>query len=200
MYSSHAVQGTTTQLRRHSCIPSQREFQLDPIDREELTKAASKFVSLDFRPFNALECEGLQELIMAGVKLGKKYPSITFDGLKQVLPSANTVKNMVSSEAKMAKDSIKILFEKAKAEGGFGCTLDLWSDRYKHCTYMAMTANMFLTEKDELIQKRIVFHMGKIDEIVKSRNVIRTRIIEVFREYGMSEEEIKKYVTFTTDR
>lgn len=107
---------------------------------------------------------------------------------------------MVSHEAECAKDLIKILFEKSKTNGGFGCTIDLWSDRYKHFTYMAMTANMFLVEENETTQKRVVFHMGLIEEIVKSKAVIRTRIIEVFRDYGLAEEEIKKYVTFTTDR
>lgn len=63
-----------------------------------------------------------------------------------------------------------------------------------------MTANMFLVVEDGIIQKRVVFHMGRIEEIVKSKEVIRARIIEVFRDYGLAEDEIKKYVTFTTDR
>lgn len=63
-----------------------------------------------------------------------------------------------------------------------------------------MTANMFFAEEKELTQKRFVFHMGKIDETVKSRAVVRARIIEVFRDFDMSEADIKKYVTFTTDR
>lgn len=198
VYSPYAVQGSTVQLLRHACVPSQREFKIDFSDHEELMKAASKFVNLDLRPFYALECQGLLELVMAGVKLGKKYPSMTIDELKKNFPSRNSVKKMVSSEAECAKDLIKKLFEKSKINGGFGCTLDLWSDQYKHYTYMAMTANMFLLVEDGITQKRVVFHMGRIEEIVKSKEVIRTRIIEVFRDYGLSEDEIKKYVTFTT--
>lgn len=86
-------------------------------NREEITKAASKFISLDLRPFNALECPGLQELVMAGVKLGQKYPTMTFDEFKQIFPSRNTVKKMVSAEAESAKNAIKELFEKSKKNG-----------------------------------------------------------------------------------
>lgn len=200
VYSQYAIQGTTTQLLRHGCVTPHNQFKIDPLERDELTKAAAKFVTLGLRPFSELECEGLHELIMAGVKLGKNYNSMTLADLKQVLPSRNTVKSKVTIEAESAKDTMKTLFAQAKKNGGFGCTIDLWSDRYKHCTYMAMTANMFFVEEKELTQRRFVFHMGKIDEIVKSRAVVRARIIEVFRDFDMSEADIKKYVTFTTDR
>lgn len=63
-----------------------------------------------------------------------------------------------------------------------------------------MTANIWLVEENEMVQKRVVFYMGEIDEIVKTKAVVRTRAIEVLSGYGLTEEEIKEYVTFTTDR
>lgn len=114
MYSQYAVLGTTTQLLRHACVTPHNQFKIDPLERDELIKAASRFVTLGLRPFRELECEGLQELIMAGVKLGKKYNSMTLEDLKQVLPSRNTVKSMVTIEAESAEDTIKTLFPQAK--------------------------------------------------------------------------------------
>lgn len=63
-----------------------------------------------------------------------------------------------------------------------------------------MTANIWLVEENEMVQKRVVFYMGEIDEIVKTKAVVRTRAIEVLNGYGLTEEEIKEYVTFTTNR
>lgn len=202
VYSSHAADGTTAQLLRHECVEKEVNNlkHVDNTDFDGLKRAAAKFVCMDLRPFTALECPGLQDLIMAGVKLGKKHHKMTLDDLKRVLPSRNTVKAMVTCEAQEARESIKNLFQKAIENNGFGCTIDLWSDKYNHCSYLAMTANMFLVEGVEIVQKRLVFHMGKVGEIVKSKEVIRKRIFEVFAEYGLTQDDIKQFVTFTTDR
>lgn len=103
VYSPFAVQGSTIQLLRNVRIPNQRKFKLDSDDHEELTMSAAKFVSLDLRSFRALECQGLQELVLAGIKMGKKYHPMTTDELKHVFPSRSSVKSMVSSDAECAK-------------------------------------------------------------------------------------------------
>lgn len=46
--------------------------------------------------------------------MGQKYPTMTFDEFKQIFPSRNTVKKMVSAEAESAKNAIRELFEKSK--------------------------------------------------------------------------------------
>lgn len=201
VFSHHAATGSTMQLLRHKCVQyREKELKIDNKHFDGLKKAAAKFICMDLRPFKAVECDGLQELVMAGVKLGKKYPKLSMADLKRSFPTRNTVKNMVTSEAHDAKESIKALFKQAIKNGGFGCTLDLWSDNYKHNSYLAMTANMYLVEGDQVIQKRIVFHLETIGEIVKSKEVIRQRIIDVFQDFDVNEEDIKRYVTFTTDR
>lgn len=75
VYSSR-IEGSTTQLLRHPCVPSLKfdGINIDSVDMEKLKTAAAKFVCFDLRPFNALECPGLRELVTAGVELGKKYP------------------------------------------------------------------------------------------------------------------------------
>lgn len=201
VYSPHTVLGNTSQLLRHACVSKESSnFTINANEFDRLKRDAAKMVSLDLRPLKSVECPGLLDLVMDGVSLGKKYPDMTIDDLKKVFPTRNTVKSTLKSEAKIAKDSIKALFQKAIENGGFGCTLDLWSDNYKYRSYLAMTANMFLLEGDAIVQKRIVFEMTEIDEIVKSKAVIRQKIIDVFADFGLSEEDIKNYVTFTTDR
>lgn len=201
IYSSHAVLGSTAQLLRHGCVAKEvSSMAINQNEFERLKCAAAKMVCLDLRPLRAVECPGLLDLVMAGVNLGKRYPNMTIDDLKQILPTRNTVKTTITSEAQIAKESIKILFQKAIANGGLGCTLDLWTDSYKQRSYLAMTANMILVEEGRNVQKRIVFNMSTFQKIVKSKAVIRKKIIDVFADFGVSQEAIKNYVIFTTDR
>lgn len=196
------LHGSTTQLLRHSCVlaTSIDNIHVNPNDIQKIARAAAKFVCIDLRPFNAVECSGLRELVLAGVELGKKYPSLKTEDFLQILPSRKTVKTIIADEANRAKEAIKILFRHAIEQNGFGCTMDLWTDNYKSNSYIAMTANMYLIRDTGIDQKRIVFHMGHFDEIVKSKPLIKARVIEVFRSFGVSTEEIKENVTFTTDR
>lgn len=167
---------------------------------ERLKKAAAKFVCIDIRPFYAIECSGLQDLLLAANEIGKKYPQMSADEFLKLIPSRNTVKATVTDGADYARDAFKILFRESIQQGGLGCTLDLWTDSYKSNTYMAMTANVLLIRATCVEQKRLVFHMGHVTDIVKSKGVIKSRIIEVFDDYEVTAQEIKEYVTFTTDR
>lgn len=194
--------GSTTQLLRHKCVTvTKSDVRFDTADFDELKRAAAKFICSNLQSFRALECPGLRDIVMAGVRLGKKNPKMSMDDLSFIFPSRNTVKSVVESEAQLAKESIRSLFRKViDQSGGFGCTFDMWTDKIKHNSYLAMTANMFFANDHNIEQRRLVFHMGCIEELVKSRDVIRSRIIEVFKDYGVSEKEIKECVTFTTDR
>lgn len=194
--------GSTSQLLRHSCVAaaSINEIIIHANDIERIERAAAKFVCIDLRPFNAVECSGLRELILAGVELGKKYPTMKTDDFLHIFPSRKTVKTIITKEATFAKDVIKSLFKEAIKQNGLGCTLDLWTDKFKSNSYMAMTANMFLIRETGIEQKGIVFHMGYVDDIVKSKQVIKSRIIQVFDGFEVSTQQLKDYVTFTTDR
>lgn len=161
---------------------------------------AAKFVCLDLRPFYSVQCPGFQEVVMAGVKLGQKYPHSEKEDLLKNLPSRNTIKNMVNNEALDSKEHMKYLLEHCMNLGGMGCTLDLWTDKYKHNTYMAMTANFCTIDNAKIEPKRIVFYMGNITDIVKSKAVIKSKIVGVFNDFGVTENQIKKFVKFTTDR
>lgn len=199
---SQRPSGNTTKLLRHPCVtPSEHaDMKINSKEFEDIKRAAAKFVCLDLRPFNAVECTGLRELITAGVKLGKKYPQIKLENFLENFPSRNTVKAIIADEANRAKAAIKIVFKEALKQGGLGCTLDLWTDRFKSNTYIAMTANVFLLRETCIEQKSIVFHMGYVADIVKSKEVIKLRIIKVFGDFGVSVQDLKEKVTLTTDR
>lgn len=205
----HAIKytrnATTTQLLRHDCVVemipgTSSGIKVDRIDFENMKNAAAKFVSLDLRPFNAVECPGFYEIVMAGVKLGQKYPNLTKDDLLSNFPRRKAIKDMVAKDATESKNYMKSLLRKAIEQGGLGCTADLWTDKYKHNSYMAMTANFYEVQNDKIEQRRFTFYMGNITEIVKTKSLIKSKIIEVFRDFGINEQEIKTCVVFTTDR
>lgn len=201
-----SAKGTTTQLLRHECVKSLMQstssdhIKIDQIDFDNLKTAAAKFVCLDLRPFYSVECPGFQEVIMAGVRLGQKYPQLKKDDLIKNFPGRQAVENEVYKEALESKEHMKYLLREAVNYGGLGCTLDLWTDKYKHNTYMAITANFCIVKDTHIEPKRIVFYMGNITDIVKSKEVIKSTIIDAFADFGLSEAEIKNCVVFTTDR
>lgn len=115
-------------------------------------------------------------------------------------PGRKAVKNMVAIDAIESKEIITNLFRQAITQGGFGTTLDLWTDKFKHNTYMAMTANFYHAGNDGIDHNRFVIFMDNVTDIVKSKGVIKSKIIEVFADFGVNENEIKSYIVFTTDR
>lgn len=197
---SHHISGNTTQLRRHACISPLKSTPVNMEDFENLKQAAAKFVCLDFRPFNAVECTGLRDMLAAAFEIGQKYPNMSTDEFLTCIPSRNTVKTTVSGNAANAKPLIEDIFEEAIKQGGFGCTLDLWTDNFKSISYMVITANAYLLRDAFIEQKRLVFHMNHITDIVKSKEVIKAHIIKVFHDFGLDQHALKTNVTFTTDR
>lgn len=115
-------------------------------------------------------------------------------------PSRDVAKSVITDLAIRAKGAIKVIFEESIKQGDLDCTLDLWTDNFKSNTYMAMTANVFLLRDTCIEQKRLVFHMNLVADIVKSKQVIKERIINVFNDFGVGTQELNTNVTFTTDR
>lgn len=194
--------GSTTKLLRHGCVePTQSTtINIDSRELKNIKHAAANFVCSDFRPFYAVECIGLRGLVVAGFNLGQKHPAMKTVEFLGHFPSRQTVKRYVADEAVRAKTAMKTLFRESINQGGLGCVMDLGSDRYNSNSYLAMTANVFLLRENSLEHKGVIFHMGLIPDLVKSKEVIKSRILEVFAEFDVSPSEIKEFITFTTDR
>lgn len=66
---------------------------------------------------------------------------------------------------------MKSLLKNAINQGGLGCTLILWTDKYKHNTYMAMTAHFCDVLDEKIEQKSLMIYMGHITDIVNSNHL-----------------------------
>lgn len=109
----------------------------------------------------------------------------------EIFPCRNTVKKYVSDEAVRAKSEMKKLFAEAIKQGGLGCTLDLGSDRYQSNSYLAMTANVFLLRSDCIEHKGVIFHMGLIPDLVKSKDVIKSRIWTFLQSLALAQMKLR---------
>lgn len=97
---------------------SSDHIKIEQIDFENLKTAFAKFVCLDLRPFYSVECPGFQEAIMAGVKLGQKYPNFKRDDLVKNMPGRQAVENTVIIEALESKEHMKNLLRESTNFGG----------------------------------------------------------------------------------
>lgn len=64
---------------------------------------------------------------------------------------------------------------------------------------MALTANIFLLRENSIENKRLVFHMDLVDEVKKSKELIKSRIIKAFNNFGVDEQALKSYISITID-
>lgn len=68
-------------------------------DKTKLLRAAVQFVTKDLRPFVAIECEGITDLLYLIWNLGGKHGSISREDLQKAMPSAVTVSRQVCRTA-----------------------------------------------------------------------------------------------------
>lgn len=208
---------TTTGLKQHKCPGLKNTTFMDTFlsneqthmskvrfsesDKKLIRDAAEKFIVLDIRPFFALEGEGLRYLLKAAIEIGKRYPTITKEDIDKLIPSRRTMGRHVHMKAYNSKDQIKIDFKKAiDTVGGFSCTTDLCTDRYKSISYLAISAKVNIFENDSIIQKEFIVHMDQVNAPKKTAAVLKTEIEKIFESYDISKEQIRDNITWTTDR
>lgn len=209
--------GTTIKFHRHIEKCSKKDLQQQTLDQyfnnvvqptkiskthaDMLKNAAVQFVCEDLRPYCAIEGNGLFNLVSAAMELGKKYPNITSNDLKCLLPARNTVQRAVTLKASDAKAMIKSeLHEAYSLAGSFACTADLWSDSYRQNSYLGVTAHINLMDQHKIIPKRFVLSHIEIEEDCKTREVIETHLFKILMEYGFNREQIQNNIYFVTDR
>lgn len=118
----------------------------------------------------------------------------------QALPSRNTTKHYVDVIVEEQRQKIKQILEKSKKFGGFAATTDTWTDKYKHVTYICISAHVNIEEETEIRSCRFILHTGEITEMVKTGEVLIRHILSVFVRYDFNEDDVKKYVVFISDR
>lgn len=204
---------TTSRLKDHVCKRNENQLSMDnfvsreketPINflKEEIQnirEAACKFIVSDIRPFYAVEGEGLRALLRTFAQLGRKYPHISDAQIDKILPSRPTMHRHVMSINEKIKSQIQADFQKAiQTTGGFSCTLDLYTDRFRSISYLGITAKMNILEKECVIQKEYVVHLNYIKET--NGVAIRTELEKIFNEYGITSEHIRNNITWISDR
>lgn len=197
-----STDGNTNVFRRHRCDSGKTNTKIliTNRDRVDLKMAAAKFVAKDLRPYYAIGLEGVQDLCCASMYFGQRYPKAKFDDLKEALPCANTVKNAVQDVASDARKTIREILNKSKGTGGFAVTTDTWTDNFKHKTYISVVVHVNTIHFNGIQYHRLNACTNEITEIVKTKAVILKHLLAVFHELGLSEDDVRKFATFVTDR
>lgn len=210
---SSSSDGNTNAFHRHQCFDSDEEMGatkkrktnnenhilVKDDDKLALKIASAKFVAVDLRPYHAIDCQGLLDLCSAAMKFGQKYPSASETDLKRAMPTRNTVKATIGDIANSTRAKIADILEKAKVYG-FSVTADNWTDKYLHNTYICVTAHCKIVTEFEIKKYDFVLCTNVITDLVKTKEIIVSRILHVLNEYGISASYAKDFITFVTDR
>lgn len=204
---------TTTGLKRHICsfndnmsstldsFLSIGTLRFTETNKKIIRDGAEKFIVLDLRPYFALEGDGLRSFLRAAIQISKRYPSITEEDIDKLIPSRRTMNRHIDEKANTTVNSIKADFKKAiETVGGFSCTADLYSDKYKQKCYLGITAKLNIFENDCIIQKEHVIHLNELKYAKKNADNIEQEIDKIFAEYDITKDQIRENITWTTDR
>lgn len=200
---------TTSNLRNHKCRhmksirheQSNARRQFDRKDIDAIRDATVKFVAFDIRPFFAIQGEGLLDLLITMAEVGSRYQNMSREDIRQLIPSRRTVKRHTEIKANQMKDLIKKRFREALAcPGGLSCTIDMWSEKHTHTSYLGMTAHLSLQENGKIKRHMYLFNVNAIKAERMTGSVIYTEVKRIFDEFGINEEEIEQKITFVSDR
>lgn len=202
---------TTSNLINHKCNTNrfksinyqseERARQFNPNHIQKIRDALVKFVTLDIRPFYAIEGEGLMDLLIVMAEFGNMYSSLTQAELRKLIPSRRTIKRDTEAVAEEMKNEIALRFREAlDYPGGFSCTIDIWTENHTHISYLGITAHLSVIKNKKISRSQYVFHVDAINESHLTGDNIYTNVEKVFREYGVKKEEIESKITFISDR
>lgn len=166
---SYEKHGTTTPFTRHDCKkeknqPSIEQFattskthqqnktKISQKHQEKLRDGCVQYVCNDLRPYYAVEGKGLRDLAFACVLIGQAYPNLSRMEFENNFPKRSTVQREVEPRVEIAKDEMKAKLQEAHKEfGGFACTVDLWTDKFRQRTYLSVTGHVSrLSDKGEI--------------------------------------------------
>lgn len=203
--------GTTSTLQRHICNPQLKQPRIDHFvnQRKQISKAdnlnvrnaVTNFVIRDLRPFNVMEGEGMINMLGTMVRLGSKYPWLKDHDIKQLIPCRKTIHGTVLDKAEQARVMIRDVMKKSlDFPGGFACTTDIWTDDYKHRSYLCITLHANLFEDGKVVRKRFIISLNELDAVQKTHDVIYAEVKSIFESYDVLENDLVEKITFTTDR
>lgn len=144
-HASHAA--GTSNLSRHVCKKQRTENNTtttNATDAEVKARVTLKCVEMcaqDGRPFNTVAGEGFKTLCQELINIGAQKGEIN---IEHVLPHPTTVSRNTATAVDGLRAKLLPKLREALREECCAFTSDMWSDKYKHISYLTMTAN-FIT-------------------------------------------------------
>lgn len=165
-----------------------------------MKEGAARFICDDLRPYASVEGSGLFQLISAAVDIGKSYPMITVEDMKRALPGRRTVQRTIEEKLPSVKAMISMVLLDALATcDGFACTVDLWTDKFRQKSYLAMTAHVNQVDKS-IVHKRLVIGFREIEAESQTSEIVLQHMYEILVDYGLTTKQIEEKVDFVSDR
>lgn len=190
----------TNKLNRHNC----KKKLLHPItkkDKDKLKFAAAKYVANDMRPYYMVECSGFKSFCFEVMSFGQSHPNASINDLEMALPCRNTVREGVRQICEESQEFIKMELQKAKEFGSIAAVVDVWTDDHVHESYLGVIAIIaYETPAGSITHKKYTLQINKISELVKSKEVVMKYFYESLQLYGLSIQDVKKYVIVVHDR
>lgn len=203
---------TTTVLNRHKCHKTNSQANIESFffnkktnftkrDTEDIRNACVEFVVSDIRPFYAIEGSGLRNLMKTLIRLSKRYPNLSEKDIERIIPSRQTIQRHTAIKADEIRAIIIVDISKVIEDtGGFSCSIDLYTDKYRSISYLGITANLNIIEEENIIQKRYVLHLDKVDKVEKTGAVIKDEILKTMANFGITEQHIRDNIIWISDR
>lgn len=166
-----------------------------------MREASIRFICQDLRPYYAVECEGLLELLYSAVEIGQSYPHMSKSDFNSVMPSRSTVQRSIESKIIEVRQFLhNKIHQSVMDSGGFSCTMDLWTDKFRQKSFFAMTAHLNRLSDAQIIHDRFVIYMDEVEEDSKTMEVMNRTIRGILYGYGFNDQQIQENIHFITDR
>ena len=143
-FSVFKFTGATSNLVRHKCYKASKleanenvpEPVVDAETKLSVTKAVTKWVVQNCRPFTIISDSGIKDVISLALEIGSRFGSNV--NVKKLLPHPTTVSRNISEL--YHKELHDLTAEIALMKGnGYSITTDAWTDRFSQKSYICVT-------------------------------------------------------------
>lgn len=198
--TSNGTKTILNHIQKHedkTCSVENSVRSISVVDKKKVLNASIKFVTKDLRPYTAVEGSGFLEFVETVWNLGANLGTVSREKLIEILPARQTVSSNIKMKADDVRNYLKVklnaVFEEFKS---IPMTTDIWTDNYKHISYVGLTAHFY--DDDGNLCDRII-GMRALDSAVCKDNVyIRKIIEEMLDKYELKDKF--EHLTFVTDR
>lgn len=187
---------TTTSINRFL----KKEKEISSADRRNVLESFIDFVTLDLRPYNSVNGNGMVRLLQTFMKLGSIYGCLDREAIQRILPSVPTISRNIESMANQKKGALRDELKTILLNGQtIAITLDLWQDKYKRISYLGMTSHYCIESNNTTALNENIICMKPLEPgITKDANFLRQQIQNKLEDLHIYDFIDK--ITFVTDR